>query len=75
MFLLYLIYRHLQKIFAKSYDVLYHYLQGNSRKNELYIAKHIDFFQTQFELGVSIQMISTYRKISDGIIDFLLNIF
>lgn len=45
--------RHLQKIFAKAYDVLYHYLQGNSRKNELYIAKHIDFFQTQFELGVS----------------------
>ena len=44
---------HLQRVFAKSYDVLYHYLQGDSRKNELYIAKHIDFFQTQFDLGVS----------------------
>lgn len=41
-------------MFAKAYDVLYHYLQGNSRKNELYIAKHIDFFQTQFDLGVSL---------------------
>lgn len=24
------------------------YLQGNSRKNELYFARHIDFFLTQF---------------------------
>ena len=36
-------------IFVEAYDVLYRYLMGNSRKNELYIAKYIDFFLTQFE--------------------------
>ncbi len=33
----------------ETYGVLYTYLRGNSRKNELYIAKHIDFFLTQFQ--------------------------
>ena len=41
--------RHLTKIFLEAYDVLYTYLMGDSRKNELYIAKYIDFFLTQFE--------------------------
>jgi inositol 1,4,5-triphosphate receptor type 1 len=36
-------------IFVEAYNVLYTYLMGNSRKNELYIAKYIDFFLTQFE--------------------------
>ena len=38
------------KIFVAAYHVLYAYLMGNSRKNELYIAKYIDFFLTQFEI-------------------------
>ena len=42
-------FRHLTKIFLEAYDVLYTYLKGDSRKNELYIAKYIDFFLTQFE--------------------------
>ena len=42
-------YRHVTRIFVEAYDVLYTYLMGNSRKNELYIAKYIDFFLSQFE--------------------------
>ena len=38
------------RIFVAAYHVLYAYLMGNSRKNELYIAKYIDFFLTQFEI-------------------------
>ena len=34
----------------EAYNVLYTYLMGDSRKNELYIAKYIDFFLSQFEL-------------------------
>ena len=41
---------HMTKIFVAAYHVLYAYLMGNSRKNELYIAKYIDFFLTQFEI-------------------------
>lgn len=41
---------HLTKIFVEAYNVLYTYLMGDSRKNELYIAKYIDFFLSQFEL-------------------------
>lgn len=40
---------HLTRIFVEAYDVLYTYLKGDSRKNELYIAKYIDFFLSQFE--------------------------
>ena len=36
-------------VFVEAYNVLYTYLMGDSRKNELYIAKYIDFFLTQFE--------------------------
>ena len=35
------------KILVECYDVLYTYLKGDSRKNELYIAKHIEFFEAQ----------------------------
>ena len=49
-FLSYLIFSHMTKIFVAAYHVLYAYLMGNSRKNELYIAKYIDFFLTQFEI-------------------------
>ncbi|KAK6195492.1 hypothetical protein SNE40_000911 [Patella caerulea] len=39
---------YLTKIFVEAYAVLKTYLVGNSRKNELYIAKYIGFFLTQF---------------------------
>jgi len=38
---------HLIRVFRGAYDVLYTYMIGNSRKNALYFAKYIDFFQTQ----------------------------
>ena len=41
---------HLSKLFVETYQLMYVYLMGDSRKNELYIAKYIDFFQSQFEL-------------------------
>lgn len=44
------IYSHMTKLFVETYHVMYVYLMGDSRKNELYIAKYIDFFQSQFEL-------------------------
>jgi hypothetical protein len=37
-------------LFVEAYRVMYVYLMGDSRKNELYIAKYIDFFLSQFEL-------------------------
>ena len=40
----------------EGYDVLYTYLMGDSRKNELYIAKHIDFFESQ----ISYEVITVY---------------
>ncbi|KAH9502988.1 hypothetical protein Btru_072533, partial [Bulinus truncatus] len=39
---------HMIRIFKEAYDVLHAYMLGKSRKNALYIAKYIDFFQTQF---------------------------
>ena len=39
-------------IFKAAYDVLHTYMIGNSRKNALYFAKYIDFFQTQFSVKV-----------------------
>ncbi|ESO83880.1 hypothetical protein LOTGIDRAFT_236387 [Lottia gigantea] len=68
---------HLTKIFVEAYSVLYSYLMGNSRKNELYIAKYIDFFLTQFEykegkIGLNaahmvMELIRDNRKIVDRI--------
>ncbi|GFR73252.1 inositol 1,4,5-trisphosphate receptor type 1 [Elysia marginata] len=60
--------KHLTEIFLEAYDVLYTYLMGDSRKNELYIAKYIDFFLTQFE----------YKEVRERIssnIDFFLTQF
>ncbi|XP_075250138.1 inositol 1,4,5-trisphosphate-gated calcium channel ITPR2-like isoform X3 [Convolutriloba macropyga] len=46
----------LTRIFVKCYDVLDTYLLGDSRKNELYIAGHMEFFLTQIsfqgEIGI-----------------------
>ncbi|XP_070173454.1 inositol 1,4,5-trisphosphate-gated calcium channel ITPR3-like [Littorina saxatilis] len=68
---------HLTNIFVEAYNVLYTYLMGNSRKNELYIAKYIDFFLTQFEyksgkIGLNaahmvMELIRDNRKIVDRI--------
>ncbi len=44
----------LTQVFKAAYDVLHTYMIGNSRKNALYFAKYIDFFQTQFSVKVSI---------------------
>ncbi|KAH9498184.1 hypothetical protein Btru_007905 [Bulinus truncatus] len=38
----------LTSVFKEAYDTLYTYMIGRSRKNALYFAKYIDFFQTQF---------------------------
>ena len=38
---------HLTKVFKAAYDVLYTYMVGSSRKNALYFAKYIPFFQSQ----------------------------
>ncbi|KAL5005127.1 hypothetical protein ScPMuIL_018583 [Solemya velum] len=68
---------HMTRIFVEAYDVLYTYLMGDSRKNELYIAKYIDFFLTQFEykegkIGLNtaqmvMELIRDNRKIVDRI--------
>ena len=36
------------QVFKEAYEILYTYMIGKSRKNALYFAKYIDFFQTQF---------------------------
>ena len=43
---------HLTRVYKAAYDVLYTYMIGNSRKNALYFAKYIDFFQTQISVKV-----------------------
>ena len=45
---------HLTRVFKAAYDVLYAYMIGNSKKNALYFAKYIDFFQTQITVKVVI---------------------
>ena len=40
------------RVLVECYDVLYTYLKGDSRKNELYIAKHIEFFESQISFEV-----------------------
>ncbi|CAH1798283.1 unnamed protein product [Owenia fusiformis] len=67
---------HLTDVFKGAYEVLYTYMIGNSRKNALYFAKYIDFFQTQFsikgEIGLNVaqmivELIRDNRKIVDRI--------
>ena len=41
-----------RKAFVQAYSVLETYLQGSSMKNGLYFAKHIDYFSTQYGVGV-----------------------
>ena len=42
-----------ERIVLEAYDVIEAYLLGDSRKNELYFAKYIDYFNTQFNAKVS----------------------
>ncbi|XP_035825085.1 inositol 1,4,5-trisphosphate receptor type 3 isoform X3 [Aplysia californica] len=67
---------HMIRIFKEAYDVLHAYMLGKSRKNALYIAKYIDFFQTQFTqkggIGLNVaqmivELIRDKRKIVDRI--------
>lgn len=49
---------HVIRIFKEAYDVLHAYMIGKSRKNALYMAKYIDFFQTQFT-----QKVQTFKTV------------
>uniref|UniRef100_A0A914XA54 Uncharacterized protein n=1 Tax=Plectus sambesii TaxID=2011161 RepID=A0A914XA54_9BILA len=49
-----------QKVHAECYDILQVYLQGLSPKNELYLAKHIEFFQHQLLQGGDVGLSATY---------------
>ncbi|KAK7114914.1 hypothetical protein V1264_000891 [Littorina saxatilis] len=67
---------HMIRVFKEAYDVLHAYMIGKSRKNALYFAKYIDFFQTQFTqkggIGLNVaqmivELIRDKRKIVDRI--------
>ena len=45
--------QNLIQVFKEAYEILYTYMIGRSRKNALYFAKYIDFFQTQFTQKVT----------------------
>ncbi|XP_076470932.1 inositol 1,4,5-trisphosphate-gated calcium channel ITPR2-like isoform X2 [Babylonia areolata] len=64
------------QVFKEAYEILYTYMIGKSRKNALYFAKYIDFFQTQFTqkggIGINVaqmivELIRDKRKIVDRI--------
>jgi len=63
---------HLVRVFKGAYDVLYTYMIGNSRKNALYFAKYIDFFQTQIIVKVVSQSVCLLVR-SLGCSDITLN--
>ena len=55
-----------KKICKGCYQVIDSYLKGNSRKNENYLAKFIEFFKTQVGMGlnaeeVMIEMVADNR--------------
>lgn len=54
---------HVIRIFKEAYDVLHAYMIGKSRKNALYMAKYIDFFQTQFTQKVQSFILVFYNTI------------
>ncbi|XP_053402419.1 inositol 1,4,5-trisphosphate receptor type 1-like isoform X7 [Mercenaria mercenaria] len=75
---------HMIRIFKEAYDVLHAYMIGKSRKNALYFAKYIDFFQTQFTqkggIGLYVaqmivELIRDKRKIVDRITNHHLDIY
>ncbi|KAL3860316.1 hypothetical protein ACJMK2_010455, partial [Sinanodonta woodiana] len=75
---------HMIRIFKEAYDVLHAYMIGKSRKNALYFAKYIDFFQTQFTkkggIGLNVaqmivELIRDKRKIVDRITKHHIDIY
>ncbi|KAI0220817.1 Inositol 1,4,5-trisphosphate receptor type 3 [Lamellibrachia satsuma] len=69
-------YEFMAKLMVQCYDVLRAYLRGHRRRNELYIAKYIDFFlgQLYYEDGIGLavapmikELIGDNRKIVDRI--------
>lgn len=62
----------LKKICQTAYDLLAVYLDGDSRKNELYIAKYISFFQSQIGYDMHtpamfMQLVADNQQILDRI--------
>ncbi|XP_076109900.1 inositol 1,4,5-trisphosphate-gated calcium channel ITPR2-like isoform X1 [Mytilus galloprovincialis] len=64
------------RIYKEAYDVLHAYMLGRSGKNALYMAKYIDFFQTQFTqkggIGINVaqmivELMRDKRKLVDRI--------
>ena len=52
---------HIASVYKAAYDVLHTYMIGDSKKNALYFAKYIDFFQTQFSVKVSDRRSTKFR--------------
>ena len=52
----------MQRMYVEAYDCLETYLLGNSRKNELYFAKYIDYFSTQYEVRVGIFLVTVMQN-------------
>ena len=44
--------QYLTKVFEQIYGVLLIYMRGSSKKNSLYLAKYIEFFEKQLSLKV-----------------------
>ncbi|XP_021341779.1 inositol 1,4,5-trisphosphate receptor type 2-like [Mizuhopecten yessoensis] len=72
------------QVFKEAYEILYTYMIGKSRKNALYFAKYIEFFQTQFTqkggIGLNVaqmivELIRDKRKIVDRITHEQINEF
>ena len=57
----------MKKVLVECYDCLYVYLMGDSRKNELYMAKHIDYFGNQ----VSHEVIPKIRECAISLLALL----
>ena len=54
-----------KKAYVQAYSVLETYLQGNSMKNGLYFAKHIDYFSTQYGVAVRMSLKYFYANLGD----------
>ena len=58
------------RVLVECYDVLYTYLKGDSRKNELYIAKHIEFFESQ--ISFEVRTFAKHIQFSFGLVSLVL---
>ena len=57
-------------VFKEAYEILYTYMIGKSRKNALYFAKYIEFFQTQFTQKVKMIVMKVVCELIDVGIEF-----